>query len=459
MIDLAGKVYTKDHLAKLIAMLFKNEEGNDLVLSPTQLEIAFVITRLFPFRNIALTATQFGKSLAVAIGVLLRTATTPERFAIVAPKEEQSKIIMSYVIEHTFDHPLFISQLNVDDNLERLKRERSKSHLTFKGSGAVRTFTSEAKSKKKVKGALMGFGSKNVIEEESALIPDDVHATVKRMLGGHAQNFLFELGNAWERNHFQRTWDYDQSYNKIFADYQVGIKEGRFTPDFIEEMRKEPLFSILYGCQFPSRDDADERGFRFLFSDQELAHAFLNTLPEDKRKGEKILGVDIARGGNWNFYTIRQGVHAWRRHKDKSKDLMATAHTIKDIAKQEKIPPENVFIDDTGVGGGVTDRLAELDFEVNGCHEGGSAENKQRFFNAKAEANFSAKRWLMDGGKMVGDEFKECKEIMYKIQNGRILMESKEDMKARGLESPDAWDSLSLTFYAQTAGSYEATVF
>ena len=73
--------------------------------------------------------------MTVALAVLLRAVTMPEKWLIVAPSEKKAKIIMGYIIEHTFDSPLFYKQLEIDTSLERVKRERSKNRLTFKGGG------------------------------------------------------------------------------------------------------------------------------------------------------------------------------------------------------------------------------------------------------------------------------------------------------------------------------------
>jgi hypothetical protein len=52
-----------------------------------------------------------------------------------------------------------------------------------------------------------------------------------------------------------------------------------------------------------------------------------------------------------------------------------------------------------------------------------------------------------------GEEFEEAKEIKWKLSrkgDGKIQMESKDEMRARGIESPDNWDALTLTFFATT---------
>ena len=44
-------------------------------------------------------------------------------------------------------------------------------------------YTADARNAQNVKKAMMGFGAANVILDESPLIPDDLYATIKRMVG------------------------------------------------------------------------------------------------------------------------------------------------------------------------------------------------------------------------------------------------------------------------------------
>jgi len=108
------------------------------------------------------------------------------------------------------------------------------------------------------------------------------------------------------------------------------------------------------------------------------------------------------------------------------------------------------------MGGGVTDAMAEQGYYVNACQEASSAEDTDRFVNAKAEANFACHDWVIyQEGRVYGEEFDEAIEIKWKLSrkgDGKIQMESKDEMRARSIESPDNWDALTLTFYNKTAG-------
>ena len=184
--------------------LFSDEYGNKYVFTPTQLRIVDTIARRrFP-RTQLILPTQYGKSFAVALGIILRIANKPEKWAIVAPSQDKARIIVDYIIDHIFDDVVFSEQLEFYEPKEKMKQHRSRDRITFRNGGEIRIFSADATNTKNTKKALMGFGSANVILDESAQINDELYSTVKRMLGGHKDNFLLEIGNPSFRNHFYR---------------------------------------------------------------------------------------------------------------------------------------------------------------------------------------------------------------------------------------------------------------
>jgi hypothetical protein len=398
-----------------------------------------------------ITCTQYGKSLFVALACIICSCIKGELIPIVAPKKEQAKLIMRYYIEHLSDNPLFYSQLQKNTRLDRLKQEESKERIVLRNGGGVFALSVDAGSTKGIEAA-MGQGGRKPILDEAGLIGNEHESTIFRMMAGKGKNFCYvKIGNPFYCNHFKESWE-DRDYYKIFVDRNQALKEGRYTEAFIEKAMKKPLAGILYDCEFPDESEIDIHGFRVLFTSDERARVFTETKPELK-KGWKKLGVDIARGGDWVSFTIRDHKAAYVKKKYKTRDLMAIVGDIIQVVKEEKIDWDEVYVDDTGMGGGVTDRLAEQEYYVNACHEGGGAEDKETYLNAKAEANFRVKEWLLElGGRFYGKEYEVIKEIKWKINSsGKIQMESKDDLRKRGIPSPDDWDSACLTFYEKTA--------
>jgi len=143
-----------------------------------------------------LVSTQYGKSLFVALACLVLSCIKKELVAVVAPTGEKSKIIMRYFIEHLGDSPLFYELLDANTKLERLRQEENKERIILRNGGGIFTISANVSNSLKSAESAMGLGCKNVIQDESGLIPDDVEATVYRMIAGQGDDaFYGKLGN------------------------------------------------------------------------------------------------------------------------------------------------------------------------------------------------------------------------------------------------------------------------
>jgi len=418
------------------------------MLTNAQKEIFKLITFKKNQRNQIIAPTQYGKSLTVALAVLVRALASGERFIILAPSQAKAQIIMGYIIDHCFDNALFLDQLEVepDEKLDHLRRYRRRDFITFKTGGGVRTLSLDARNSKRNIEAAMGFGGNRIILDESSLIDDTLYSTVKRMLGGYPYNdqFLLEIGNPFYRNHFYRTW-HSPSYNKIFIDYNIGLKEGRYSKEFIEEMRQEAFFDILYECKFPSEEEIDNQGYRQLLTMEDVEECQTDKYIQGK---DWILGVDIGAGGDFNVYILRNQDFAFIESKNQSNDTMTNVLEVERIIKDYKIHPANVYIDDTGVGKGVTDRLKEKGYMVNAVSFGQEAQDKTRYRNIKAQIYWQLRQWIKSGGKLYKDSnWIQLTWIKYKISTDKLLqIEPKDDLIRRTGKSPDFADALALTF-------------
>lgn len=428
-------------------------------LTPTQLTIIDIILHRRYARTQLLLPTRYGKSLSVALAVLWRTAFKPEKWAIIAPTEEKARIIMDYIIEHIFDDTMFVSKLDYNGTKEKLKQERSKTRLTFRGGGEVRVYTADARNRQNVKKALMGFGSPNVILDESSLIDDDLYSTVKRMLGDSKDNFMLEIGNPFYRNHFLKSW-LGTRYEKIFVDDVLALQEGRYSEDYLQEMAEEAFYDVLYQSHFPEDEDAPS-GYRSLLSLAHIDNSFiLNDLPlghnaDGSLIDKPVLGIDPNAGGkNYTAMVVRYPFTGFAKLVLK-KQYRESGNVTEDIAADAiKIIEEYDIGDyrtgiDAGNGGGVADALERKGYAIERIMFGQAAEEKDRFANAKAELYMNLRKWIInDNGKLVKDDgFLELKEINYKENtSSKVQMESKEELSKRGVASPDVADALALTF-------------
>lgn len=172
-----------------------------------------------------------------------------------------------------------------------------------------------------------------------------------------------------------------------------------------------------------------------------------------------IMGVDVARfGDDSSVICIRRGRDArsaaWLRMR--GVDTMTLAARVVDMANE--IKPDAIFVDGGGVGGGVVDRLRYLKQPVIEVQFGGKSdraivrqEGEVYYANKRAEMWGNLRDWLM-GGAIPNDAELSADligvEYGYTFRDGKdcIILESKDDMKKRGLASPDLADALALTF-------------
>jgi len=164
----------------------------------------------------------------------------------------------------------------------------------------------------------------------------------------------------------------------------------------------------------------------------------------------KVMGVDIARfGEDSSVAIIRQGKKViWLQHWAKT-DLMDTTGRIVNLI--DRFKPHTVNLDIIGMGSGVYDRLLELKYKVNGINVGESPSNKEKYINLRIEI-FDSLRKRFEGGEIsIPDDLeliRELSNIKLKpyLSTGQMQLESKEDMKRRGVKSPDRADALALCF-------------
>ena len=248
--------------------------------------------------------------------------------------------------------------------------------------------------------------------------------------------------------HIQDTDIPNIKQNKIIV---PGLMSPKYPKEMAEKYGKDSnLYAIKVKGNFP-KSETDT-----LISLDYVEGAFLRDL---KPTGEKLLGVDVARFGNdFTALVVRQGKKVLRKETHAKEDTMQTASRVLRMIEEEGIKPQNVFIDVIGIGAGVVDRLHEKEYNergfarnynVNGVSVSESAEDSDHFKNLRAEAYWQIRDWIKTADLPEDDDFLQLANIKYKYSSGKkgqLLIESKEDMKKRGLQSPDVADALMLTF-------------
>jgi len=187
--------------------------------------------------------------------------------------------------------------------------------------------------------------------------------------------------------------------------------------------------------------------------------------------GRLVLGVDPARFGNDRFSIAwRKGRRVEKIESKNNVDTIAGANWVKSVIDADK--PAKVFIDVGGNGAGVYDMLRDWGYSdrstgdhniVRSIDFGGSPQQTELLYsqqdgkpmapprNRRAEMWLRSRDWLEEPGDAdVPDsdtlQADACAPTYTYDMQQRLLIESKEHMRHRGVRSPDEWDAVALTF-------------
>ena len=178
--------------------------------------------------------------------------------------------------------------------------------------------------------------------------------------------------------------------------------------------------------------------------------------------GPLVIGFDPAwKGDARHSMARRRGRRLMKVESRRGLDTMQAAGWAKQVIDLEK--PARMFIDVGGVGAGVYDRLVEMGYgdivravnfgsapmeppplDPHGKPSGGPV-------NRRAEMWMKSKEWLEDAaGVQIPDsdslQADACGPAYKYDSHTRLQLESKDQMRARGVPSPDEWDAVALTF-------------
>jgi hypothetical protein len=195
----------------------------------------------------------------------------------------------------------------------------------------------------------------------------------------------------------------------------------------------------VYG-QFPSAGD-----------DQFIGALLVDdAMQREKYKDQSapiVIGVDPARfGADATVIAVRQGRDIVKIIRHRGDDTMTVVGYV--IEAIEEFKPTLVVIDEGGLGAGIVDRLKEQRYKIKGVNFGNKSKNPIMYGNMRAQMWGDMREWLKTAS-IPNDRFLKTDLIspmMKPDSRGTIFLESKKDMKARGLASPDAADAIAVTF-------------
>lgn len=167
-----------------------------------------------------------------------------------------------------------------------------------------------------------------------------------------------------------------------------------------------------------------------------------------------IWGVDVGRyGDDASALAKRQAnrllepVKIWR-----NKDTMQTSGIIhaEYYATHEDIRPKEILVDVIGIGSGVVDRCRELGLPVRGINVAESHATDDHCMRLRDSLWWAGRKWLEGKDCHLPNDQLLIGELVVPTydyhSSGRVVVESKKELKKRGIASPNAADAFLLTF-------------
>lgn len=238
---------------------------------------------------------------------------------------------------------------------------------------------------------------------------------------------------------------------------------GLTTPAWVEERRamwgeNSEMFKARVRGEFPDRGEDNliaisdiEAAVYGFAAHGELVEPQAQVLRQAQdERGPVVFGVDVARFGvDRSVIVVRRGnvvVDVQAYH-----GFPTDATTGQVVATARERHPQQVNVDETGMGAGVVDPLREQGFTVYGFNGSGAPlEAESVCANLRAEGYWTLARRFRDHAIRIprdAELIAELASLRYRYNSrGKVLMESKESMKSRGLPSPDKADALMLAF-------------
>ena len=297
-----------------------------------------------------------------------------------------------------------------------------------------------------------------VILDEAGGIPLDLY-TATEAVTNTADARVLAIGNPDRRGtEFHRIFREDPTWNKIKIS---AYDSPNFTDEVVPENLKPLLIQkewvekqkISWGedsARFKSKvlgefpDEADNT----FFSQSTIDKAIDTDIVEDMQN-TAVLGVDLARfGEDDSVVYINRGGRCRKLDTWSKATAIESANRVHRLALDHGV--SEVRVDAAGLGGPVVDMLANLAAEkyiVISMLGSAASPDRMRWLNARAHIYDTLREAMSDGKLDLDPDDKTLLDEMLMIQykfssKGSIQIESKDDMRSRGVKSPDSLDAL-----------------
>lgn len=300
--------------------------------------------------------------------------------------------------------------------------------------------------------ALAGIHSENVllIVDEASAVPEAVFEAAAGSMSGHSACTIL-IGNPTRNSGlFYRT------HHELASDWETMHVSCLDIPlvsrDFVEQIKAtygegSNAYRIRVLGDFAVADNDT------LIAAELVDAAMSRDVTVDVSDG-MVYGLDVARfGTDRSALCKRKGNVVMEVKSWGGLDLMQLVGAVVNEARTDN--PVEICVDTIGLGSGVADRLREMGYNVRDVNVAEASAMNPNANKLRDELWLSVKDWLATRTVKVPNESTLRHELVaprYSFtSSGKIVVESKDSMKKRGMRSPDLADALCLTFAGNAA--------
>jgi hypothetical protein len=300
--------------------------------------------------------------------------------------------------------------------------------------------------------ALAGIHSEHVllIIDEASAVPEAVYEAAAGSMSGHSACTIL-IGNPTRNSGM-----FYKTHHELASDWETMhvscVDNALVAADFVEQIRatygeESNAYRIRVLGEFAVADD-----------DTLIAAEIVDSAMTRDVSGTEhdvmVYGVDVARfGSDRSALCKRRGnvvieVKSWG-----GLDLMQLVGAIVNEANIDR--PDEICVDTIGLGSGVADRLREMGYNVRDVNVAETSAMNPNANRLRDELWLSVRDWLSTRGVKIPNDASLRHELVAPrytfTSTGKIVVESKDLMRKRGMRSPDLADALCLTFAGNAA--------
>jgi hypothetical protein len=368
---------------------------------------------------------QSGKSRALGVLALHRAFARPDqRVLVISAGEDASRRLLAEAAAVAVRSPLLSGSV-VDENAGLL----------------VLSNGSEIRSVPASERAIRGWSTDLLLIDEAAQVDDDlILGAALPTTAARPQARIVLAGSPGSPEGV--FYDFAESESESVAVSRWSLEDAVWIAPEVVEQAREQLPPSVFAREMEGRftDAGDET----VIPREWIAEAQARSL----QPGPVLFGADVARGGDETvMLRLAGGVArvAWANHDS---DLMRTAGRIAQSARDERGPGPAVWLDVTGLGYGIYDRLRELAINVQPFVASARAERPERHLNLRAQAWFLT-REVFRLGEIDLDP--EDKLLASQLASQRFTIASGGQLQIaekKGAKSPDRADALVIAVHA-----------